>query len=86
MGLVDYPSSDEDDANEVVEHAAKKRKVSEGGVNRLPPLPSTFLDQYSSTVRTSAQDDPSIHGGRKRVTGHVEGNWPTHVYLECKWT
>lgn len=79
MGLVDYPDSEEGEEQAPVP-PAKKRKVE--GANELPPLPASFLDRYSSTVRTSTQDDPSLHGGRKRVMPHVEGNWPTHVYLE----
>ena len=84
MVLVDYSDSEEDE--QVLRPPAKKRKISTDGVNdELPPLPASFLDQYSSNVRTSTQDDPSLHGGRKRVIPHAEGNWPTHVYLECKW-
>lgn len=83
MGLVEYSDSDSE-KEEVETQAAKRRKVSGSDAQALPPLPSSFLDQYSSTVRTSTKDDPSMHGGRKRVTPHVEGNWPTHVYLECK--
>ena len=73
---------------------AKKRKrtneddqiVASGQpMNTLPPLPSTFRDLYATSTRGSVQDDPDLHGGRKRQMPHVEGNWPTHVYLECKY-
>lgn len=91
MALVDYSDSEAEDGDEnndkaqgcTESQAVKKRRLS-NAPSSLPPLPQSFRDLYSSTVRTSTQDDPSLHGGRKRVTPHVPGNWPTHVYLECK--
>ncbi|WPH01688.1 Hypothetical protein R9X50_00454000 [Acrodontium crateriforme] len=94
MALVDYSSSDADDDDDDYHNnhdddeqpPAKRRQLpshdSATASTPLPPLPATFHDLYSSTVRTTTRDDPSLHGGRKRVTPHVDGNWPTHVYLE----
>lgn len=93
MGLVDYASSDEDDevstkdtnGGTPLEPKDLKRK-REPHTDDLPPLPSRFLDLYASTTRVSTRDDPSLHNGKKRVTPHVEGNWPTHLYIECKFS
>lgn len=86
MALVDYPSSDEDDVDQEVTHQVEETpslKRKRNGASDLPPLPSKFHDLYATATRVSTRDDPSLHGGRKRVTPHVEGNWPTHLYIEC---
>lgn len=99
MSLIAYASSDDDEVDDAEAQEmkqpstalpAKRRKLVDSGLRALPAtpplpaLPAAFHDLYSSNVRTSTRDDPSLHGGRKRVTPHVDGNWPGHVFLECE--
>jgi hypothetical protein len=85
MSLVLYPDSDsESDQSAPAPSRPVKRKRSESSQRDLPPLPAAFHDLYSTNARVSTSDNPSLHGGRKRATPHVDGNWPSHIYLECK--
>lgn len=90
MGLVEYSDSESSDTepsqihNESQDSRGIKRKHSSTSQSTLPPLPDSFHDLYASTARVSNKDDPILHAGRQRVTPHIEGHWPTHVYLECE--
>lgn len=99
MVLVDYVSSDEDEGEDSTglghipkatsagrKELKRKRDSNLADNSDLPPLPSKFHDLYASKVRVSTSDDPSLHGGRKRIRPHVEGNWPSHVYIECNYS
>jgi len=86
MPLVEYSDSDSSESEKIPSKGTKRKRISTSEKeSSLPPLPDTFHDLYASTTRASNQDDPTLHGGRQRVTPHVEGNWPTHVYIECKY-
>lgn len=90
MGLVDY--SDDSGSEEAAGHGPTMELASDTAEpiapatsvqQQLPMLPAGFIDSYSGAVRSSNRDDPELHQGRHRITPHVAGGWPTHVYLEC---
>jgi hypothetical protein len=92
MSLVAYLDSDEDDGQDVQDekdqHAQAPQQRSlkrrRDDASELPPLPAAFHDLYSTNARIGTRDDPALHGGRKRAVKHVDGNWPSHIYLECE--
>ncbi|KGO41524.1 Uncharacterized protein family UPF0406 [Penicillium expansum] len=82
MPLVQYSDSESDSESRSSLRPAKKPRHNINPGPSLPPLPASFHNLYASSTRVSVQDIPSLHGGRTRVIPHVEGNWPTHLYLE----
>ena len=84
ISLVTYSDSEGSDSELEPSSRALKRKYGQETLSTLPPLPDSFHDLYASAARTSNQDDPTLHAGRQRQTPHIEGHWPTHVYIECE--
>lgn len=82
MPLIDYSSSSDDEPRST-SNPPELPAARQPSTPTLPPLPSNFHDLYAFAARPSVQDDPELHGGRQRSTPHVEGQWPTHVYLGC---
>ncbi|OQE36744.1 hypothetical protein PENCOP_c011G08662 [Penicillium coprophilum] len=82
MTLVQYSDSESDSESRFPLRPVKKSRHDLNPGPSLPPLPAAFHNLYASSTRVSVQDNPSLHGGRTRVIPHVEGNWPTHLYLE----
>ncbi|KAF8349234.1 hypothetical protein F5887DRAFT_878788 [Amanita rubescens] len=68
--LLDYGTSDEDDAKAVeAVRPHKKRKLPTLSSSLMVPVPI---------------DDPAQHQGRVRTHPHVEGQYATHVYLSLR--
>ncbi|KAF8246885.1 hypothetical protein K440DRAFT_552618 [Wilcoxina mikolae CBS 423.85] len=87
--LVEYSDSDDSDCGPPPPKLQKKTgepKHPEAPVASLPPLPSRFHDLYAVPPRVGKEDNPALHGGRKRAIPHVQGNWPTHVFVEWHLT
>ncbi|KAL8661601.1 MAG: hypothetical protein Q9202_005429 [Teloschistes flavicans] len=95
MALVDYSDSEgsagEDGATKEGHSdgfqsnlSKRQRSLERKQQPTLPPLPDSFHDLYASNARASKNDDPSLHGGRQRQIPHIEGQWPTHVYIEWR--
>lgn len=94
--LVSYSDSDSDSGGEdgLDPSQSKRRRVLLHSANvgskntprdpSLPALPDRFDDHYAVNPRISTSDDSSLHAGRKRKIPHRDGNWPSHVYIECE--
>ncbi|KNZ57960.1 uncharacterized protein VP01_2030g2 [Puccinia sorghi] len=55
---------------------------SSSGKKQKRKLPAPSF--ASSKAPDGLVNDPSLHQGRKRARPHVDGDWPTHIYIPIK--
>lgn len=73
--LVDYSSSNESSDNEEIIQPVKSKKIK----LQLPML----LDH---SIKVEDRDDePENHQMRIRSIPHIEGNWASHIHIDCKF-
>lgn len=82
--LVNYSSSSDDDDQDDKDNGPSAVIAGPDCSKQLPSLPTDFRHLYTTNVRVSNVDDPNLHEGRQRQTPHVEGNWPSHIFIDCK--
>lgn len=86
-GLVDYSSSESDEEEKVLSPMETSRTSI-----KLPMLLQVKETNQNTSknhqVRTSRAlneiETVEKHQGRTRSFEHVEGNWATHIYIDCK--
>ncbi len=74
MPLVDYSESETDSSP----GSGTESETGDG-----PSIPSLVLDSFIVGPR---MDDPVFHDGRTRTQEHMEGTWPSHLYVEWRPT
>jgi hypothetical protein len=79
-GLVNYSSSDDGSETEVEINDISKAAVP--GCKRKVQLPMLLP---SETKKARIVDQPEHHQNRVRSIPHTEGNWASHVYIECDY-
>lgn len=87
-GLVDYSSSESDQEENVLSPMETSRTSI-----KLPMLlqvketnqTTSKIHQMRTSTRTLNEiETVEKHQGRTRSFEHVEGNWATHIYIDCK--
>jgi hypothetical protein len=75
--LVNYSSSESESEDEVP-LKPQEITVKSKTTNKLPMLLS--IDKKTNCDK----DNPEDHQMRQRSIPHVEGNWATHVFIDCE--
>lgn len=83
MPLVSYTSSSEDETPPAKRISTNQPRKAIITPSNLPPLPAALQNLYTTSVRPTTKDNPALHSGRTRQTPHVEGDWPSHICIEC---
>ena len=78
VGKEDLPKNVDDKKANISVFSAKKKKRLKKNEQKPLPLPLAIEGMFQDGTKKSNKRD---HQGRKRTFEHVEGNWPTYVYI-----
>ena len=78
VGKKDLPKNVDDKKANVSVVSAKKKKRLKNNEKKPLSLPLAIEGMFPDRAQNSSKRD---HQGRKRTFEHVEGNWPTYVYI-----
>lgn len=81
--LVEYSSSDSDSEEDDCSVVPAKKMKKEDQV--VQPKRSVKLPMLLSVEKPQAKGSREDHQMRTRAIPHVEGNWATHVFIDCKF-
>jgi hypothetical protein len=54
-------------------------------VKRKLPMPFKADDDYDDAAKKVKTNESDQHQGRTRTIPHQEGNWPSHIFIDCKY-
>lgn len=77
--LVSYSSSEDEEGTVVVPEVTKQPVAP--STSRKTKLPMLLKVE---TKKSRINDQPEEHQNRVRSIPHIEGNWASHVFIECK--
>lgn len=80
MNLVGYSDSSDSSDTDSEQSNYLNINTSQNVQSLKPSLPLSFHSIY--TANSKFASGSHLYDGKSRVSAHVEGSWPTHIYLQ----